>query len=310
MGERTGHLSRPPARRPRREAVRKRCGGHRHACCRQSRRHQPRRPDPSQPHTRDSRCVHTGWRFEKASSDPLPSPCSPQDKVSSTWSVAARALRGPRLALLQRAPRSHHARPHALQASSRWGTRTWQGQGSSSRAQASLTPSRAIKGKLSHSPQGGHTQRPMGPRWEGSRDAWSTSPEPHAAQPPCARMMQAINEETTGHSGVSTPTRKAVPQQPPASREARPAGAPHSWVSASFSWLAPRRPHPRGHPRKAGPRSRAEAFPQPTAVTSAGKEKRPQSTGLPRPTAGLPPGLPSLGLVWLSTPPFSEPDAL
>lgn len=265
MGERTGHLSRPPARRPRREAVRKRCGGHRHACCRQSRRHQPRRPDPSQPHTRDSRCVHTGRWLEKASSDPLPSPCSPQDKVSSTWSVAARALRGPRLALLQRAPRSHHARPHALQASSRWGTRTWQGQGSSSRAQASLTPSRAIKGKLSHSPQGGHTQRPMGPRREGSRDAWSTSPEPHAAQPPCVRMMQAINEETTGHSGGVFLHRRAKQFRSnhlQAERPDRPAPRTPGSLPASPGW-PPAAPTHAAIPGRLGHGAGPRLFPSP-----------------------------------------------
>lgn len=302
MGEQTGHLSRPPARRPPREALRKRCRGHTRTCCRQSRRHQPRRPDPSRPHTRASRCVHTGRRLEKASSDPLPSPGSPQDKVTSTWSVEARALRdrGWPFSSEHRGATTHSFTPSRHPAGGGHGH--GRDRAAPVQAQASLTPSRAIKGKLSHSSQGGHTQRLTGPRREGSWDAWPTSPEPHAAQPPSAGMMQAINKETTGHSEGVFLHRRAKQfrsNQLQAERPDRPAPR----TPASPGW-PPATPTPRGHPRKAGPRSRPEAFPQPTAVTSAGKEKSPQ------PTVGLPPGLPSLRLVWLRTRPFSEPEAL
>lgn len=126
--------------------------------------------------------------------------------------------------------------------------------------------------------------------------------------------MQAVHKETTGHSeGVFLYKRaKAVQQQPAASR-----GGRTSWCTALLGLCRlllagfPLPPTPCGHPQEdQAPQSRAEALPQPTAVTSAGKDKRPRRTGLPRPTVGLPPGLPSLDLVWLSTRPFSEPEAL
>lgn len=199
--------------------------------------------------------------------------------------------------------------PHARWASSRWGTWTWQGQGSSSWS-PSLLDSWAIKGKLSHRPQDGHTQRPMGPRQGGVTGRLVY----HAAQASLCR------DDASRPQGNHRPQRTCVSIQTCKSGSAatsckqrgpdRPVHRTPGSLPASPGWL-PATPHPTWpSPGRLGPRSRAEALPQPMTVTSAGKEKHPQRTGLPRPTVGLAPGLPSLDLVWLSTQPFSEPEAL
>ena len=122
-------------------------------------------------------------------------------------------------------------------------------------------------------------------------------------------MMQAVHKETTGHSEGVFPYKRAnvVQQQLAASRGGR-TGRYTALLGLCQLLLAGSPPPltPRGHPQE----DWAEALSQPTTVTSAGKEKHPQHTGLPRPTVGLAPGLPSLDLVWLSTQPFSEPEAL
>lgn len=180
-------------------------------------------------------------------------------------------------------------------------------------AQASLTPGPS-KGSCHTALKTATHRGPWGPGREVSQDAWSTSPEPHAAQASLCRddasrpqgnhrpQRRCVSIQTCKCGSAATSCKQRGPD--------RPVHRTPGSLPASPGWL-PAAPHPTWpSPGRLGPRSRAEALPQPTTVTSAGKEKHPQHTGLPRPTVGLAPGLPSLDLVWLSTQPFSEPEAL